>query len=272
MNSWLVQVYWLQFGRYFARGPIVSLFSCKLFKENLCFLTNNSSKGLVELLKRTESGGNTKLFLLSFRFSYFSNALLCRKGTTMHWSWLWVMSNLRKGTTMHCRKGTTMHWSWLCIGVGYGWCVLASLCIRSEGSWVNMYNFSPFLSHICQYNFFTNPFAFVESLNVQGLIRADIILSAVGLWFKCEFLFSDISMQLSFPYYSEYVVHEDLILPMLSLCLALMLIRIAFSYIKKRKEKWVLAGFGSSTGLLKVCLFPFSLSLSVARWTIFCFS
>lgn len=39
-----MQVYWLQFGRYFARGPIVSSDSNKILKYRMLLLQNNGRK------------------------------------------------------------------------------------------------------------------------------------------------------------------------------------------------------------------------------------
>lgn len=96
-NSGVLQVYWLQFGRYFARGPIVSSECC-----NYAIGFNVNRKG-------------RRIFVFRYVYVYMymkERDLEGKRGLTNAWLHLFL-SYLR---LLHVTgKG------WLCTGVGHGW-------------------------------------------------------------------------------------------------------------------------------------------------------
>jgi len=54
LKHWYIQVYWLQFGRYFARGPVVSSYSSKTRHnyDNLMSKSGGRQKLIKEKVKK----------------------------------------------------------------------------------------------------------------------------------------------------------------------------------------------------------------------------
>lgn len=71
-DPWRTQVYWLQFGRYFARGPVVG--------------------SVVSVLECYS--------LIIIMWPFLNTTIIYRKEMTMRWSWPWVTSKQRRKSDM----------------------------------------------------------------------------------------------------------------------------------------------------------------------------
>jgi len=82
INLGLVQVYWLQFGRYFARGPVVNSV-CNFFFPGM-------------------------IWLIVSDYVTFTLETFYRKEMTMPWSWPWLMSKQCKYLTISGAKNVNI--------------------------------------------------------------------------------------------------------------------------------------------------------------------